>query len=255
MIARATLVGAAVAALFACGDDAADSITPAATSAASVASSSSGSAGPACADGDAISCTCPDGDAATQRCDDGAFGPCGPCGPSGPASSSSGQGGAGGAGGAGGTGGSGGDDCDDYGDGEPNEAESSAYDVGDLDDCDTDGLLVAAVVAGASDADWYRYDGSDTFGCSVDPHRALATDGIGLRLCKFIDCNDGDAGFDCPGGTTFESSPDGHPGCCGTEAFALDPNCDGWSDDATVFVRVDSQGADVCAPYTLFVHY
>jgi hypothetical protein len=87
----------------------------------------------------------------------------------------------------------------------------------------------------------------------VDPTRGITVVGS-ARLCKFIQCVSGTASNTCPAGTTAETSPDGLPGCCGTDDFQMDTDCSGIDDDATVFIRLD-QATDSCAKYTLTFHY
>lgn len=169
----------------------------------------------------------------------------------GTAASTGGAGGGGGEGG--GTGGTGGDTCLDEGPGEPNETEETAWDLGDIEDCDSAGAQVSAVLDGPNDVDWYRYDGDDTLGCSVDPNRGITVNGS-VRLCKFVDCASGTAEFDCPQGSVPEASPGGHPGCCSNNGFGIDPNCSGIDDDATIYVRLD-EPTQACAEYTLTYQY
>ncbi|MEJ7728413.1 MAG: hypothetical protein WKG00_04280 [Polyangiaceae bacterium] len=167
----------------------------------------------------------------------------------------SGTGGAGGSvGGEGGAGGgTGGDTCLDEGPGEPNETEATAFDLGDIEDCDSAGDQVSAVLDGPDDVDWYRYDGDDTFGCSVDPNRGITVNGS-VRLCKFVDCVSGTAEFDCPEGSVTATSPGGHPGCCSNNGFGIDPNCSGIDDDSTVYIRIDEPTLP-CAEYTVTYQY
>jgi hypothetical protein len=166
-----------------------------------------------------------------------------------------GAGGAGGMGGAGGAGGAGGEACIDTGISEPNEAEGSATDLGDLTDCDGDSAgMTSGVLVTEADVDWFKYTGTDGTGCDVDPSRSIAATGP-VELCKFVECVSGTASFSCPSGSTAATSPMGHPGCCSSKGFLLQPDCDGIDDDATVYVRIKGTDATPCIQYALTFHY
>lgn len=134
---------------------------------------------------------------------------------------------------------------------EPNDSEEMAPSLGAINDCDGNGALLVGALDGPGDADWYQYEGSDDFGCVVDPDRAF-TANASLRLCKFADC-DG-VSVTCEGGSQSETSPGGKPGCCHTQGFSMAVGCDGISDDATVFFRFDQAGS-ACVEYSLEFHY
>ena len=140
--------------------------------------------------------------------------------------------------------------CPDTSD-EPNNSEEQASKVGTLDDCDEVGLSVKGVLAG-NDVDWYTYDGQDKFLCVVEPSRTI-TSSAQVRLCKFFDCKG--VKVTCPAGTTADMSPNGHPGCCSVNGFAVTPTCSGLSDDATVYLRVDKPPSFPCVQYDLSFHY
>lgn len=154
--------------------------------------------------------------------------------------------------------GAGGASCDDVGPGEPNDTEASAVVLGEIDDCDESGSKTSGVLAGPNDVDWYRYVGDDDIGCVVDPQRDFAiAGGAFARICKFVECASGatDASsVQCPDGTAKETSPSGRPGCCDAKPFAIDVDCSGLSDDATIYLRVDEANAD-CVAYELGYHY
>ncbi|NUO53729.1 MAG: hypothetical protein HOV80_33190 [Polyangiaceae bacterium] len=147
--------------------------------------------------------------------------------------------------------------CQDGGPGEPNDTESSAHDLGTIGDCDDEGGSVSGVLDGTTDPDWYKYQGTDGTGCSVDPSREI-TSSHPIRVCKFIQCDNNEANdFSCPGGTMDVTSPDGRPGCCSTSEFNFGLTCGSSSlnsDNATVYVRIDTT-ANECVTYTLTYHY
>jgi hypothetical protein len=163
--------------------------------------------------------------------------------------------------GVGGAGGGGPPACLDLGIGEPNESEDTAFPLkaSAISDCDGDGGTVSGTIAGAADIDWFSYEGDDKIGCVVDPTRSFSQSESGLRLCKFIECFNGNTEFSCPGGTTAATSPGGRKGCCGTTGFKISNlNCTGTLDEhARVFIRVDQPGATAatCNVYSLSYHY
>jgi hypothetical protein len=150
--------------------------------------------------------------------------------------------------------------CVDNGIGEPNESEATAYPLvsGAIEDCDGDGSTFAGTLA-PGDVDWITYEGSDVFGCVVDPTRAISQSQSGMRMCKFFQCISGDTEVTCPSGTTSATSPGGRAGCCGTMGFGVSGlNCTGTSsDDTDVYIRLDmpNGNASTCNDYTLAYHY
>jgi hypothetical protein len=134
---------------------------------------------------------------------------------------------------------------------EPNNTEGEATSLGVLDDCDEVGFTVKGVLAG-SDVDWYTYDGKDKFGCIMEPARAVSTNQQ-VRICKFFDC--AGVSLTCPSGTSDDTSPNGYPGCCSVNGFTVAPDCNGASDDATVYIRIDKPPSFPCVTYDLSFHY
>jgi hypothetical protein len=171
---------------------------------------------------------------------------------SGPTTTTTTTGGAGGAGGEpAGTGGSG-LTCD-TGD-EPNDSESTAVDLGVITDCDGDGSSFTGELSGINDQDWYKYEASDDFGCSVDATRDVMA-AQAVRFCKYAQClDDSDPALSCPDGTDDATSPDGRPGCCGDAGFTFAPDCSGISDDARVYLQLRTLSND-CVAYTVDYHY
>jgi hypothetical protein len=157
--------------------------------------------------------------------------------------------------------GSGGAMCKDLSPAEPNQAESQAFKLKatPIGDCEGDGSITG-VIKGASDVDWFTYQGTDGV-CNVDPSRTLMPSDQGLRICKYLECLNGIANteFTCPNGTTNDKSPDGRPGCCGAGGFKIgDLNCKNTIDEvAYVYIRIDRPGASAatCVNYNLVYHY
>lgn len=138
---------------------------------------------------------------------------------------------------------------------EDNNTEATAADLGMITDDDGDAVTITAVLEG-NEVDWFRYEGTDSFGSSVNPARNLITAGA-LRMCKFAECTNDLFATDvtCPEGTVATQSPGGRPGCCGDDSFELELGCSGViDDDATVYIRFD-QGLADCTQYTLEYHY
>ncbi len=149
--------------------------------------------------------------------------------------------------------------CTDPGPGEPNNSLATAFSLPGISDCDGDGTLVKGVLAqGGNDVDWYKYAGSDTTGCTVDPTRQLI--GSTIRVCKYVQCSNGKPpSFTCPSGTT-DDTQGGFPGCCwtGGQSVTLSLTCGSTflgSDDATIYMRVDHSGGPGCESYQLNYHY
>jgi hypothetical protein len=150
--------------------------------------------------------------------------------------------------------------CTDIGDGESNETEATAYQLTTqaITDCNSAGGSFSGTINGASDVDWYTYEGSDTFTCVVDPTRSVSTLETPVRICKYFECKVGQTNVTCPSGTTAETSPDGRSGCCGTTGFSVDLDCTTTSsDDAYVYVRIDQPSAPsgTCNHYSATYHY
>jgi hypothetical protein len=151
--------------------------------------------------------------------------------------------------------------CVDAGVGEPNETEDAAHALKPtaIDDCDSSGDTVSGTLKGASDVDWYRYEGNDTALCVEDAERKVAQSESGIRVCKYIECVTGLTEVTCPNGTTNDKSPLGRLGCCAPGGFTIDTfNCTGTLDEHVyVYIRVDqpSATAATCNDYQLDYHY
>lgn len=137
---------------------------------------------------------------------------------------------------------------------EPNGSEMLAPLVASINDCDSNELILSAVLAGADDVDWFRYKGNDVFGCQVDPSRELTASGP-VMLCKYAECEQGEpATVVCEDESVSSISFEGRPGCCHDAGFGMDVDCDGSDDDATIYLQL-TQTADACTSYTLDFHY
>lgn len=138
---------------------------------------------------------------------------------------------------------------------EPNESEVFATPLGTIDDCDGSGSTVSGVSSGTNDVDWLRFQGTDTFGCSVNPTVKLSTSG--LRLCAFALCDNGTTDLQDCGIGTNTTSPAGMHGCCtsSTQSMDLQINCSTTKDSADIFIRVDQPNGNACVAYDVAYHY
>lgn len=146
-----------------------------------------------------------------------------------------------------------GDQCVDNND--PGGTESSAHALANIDDCDSSGSTITGTMNGAVDVDMYKFQGTDTFGCEVNPTASSST--TGLELCVFVACMSGSIDFKGCSGGVQKTSDIGDPGCCvatpGTTT--LDYNCVGTtSESANVFIRVKQTGT-TCLPYSVAYHF
>lgn len=142
---------------------------------------------------------------------------------------------------------------------EPNDAEGAATYLPPIGDSDSEGSSILAELDGATDVDWYRYQGSDNIGSLVNP--AIYTSIFSLESCIFIECLGGAeyTNVDCPEGTNQKPSASGIPGCCSTnsEGFQMHFACDDTftDDSANVYMRVSGGPADLCQQYSIDYHF
>ncbi len=133
---------------------------------------------------------------------------------------------------------------------EPNDSESAAKVLPPETDCDGTSMIIGTL--SGSDVDWFKYDGTDKLGCSVDPTRTLSSDGQ-VRLCKYASCPG--AVVTCPQGTNAQKSPKGVDGCCAQQGFTIGVDCNGISDNATIYISLDKPKSPTCTSYTVTYHY
>ena len=143
---------------------------------------------------------------------------------------------------------------DDY---EHNDTRSTAVYLGEAKDNTTwsdDASLIWASLYGEGDVDWYQYKATDTFWGKIRPRvdlvnvpRAQATrsalHGVQQRRAdRAKSCFEGEE----------TTSAEGLPGCCSTGSAKLELNCEGSSDDGTVFVSVSHKsGPWTCDNYSI----
>lgn len=142
---------------------------------------------------------------------------------------------------------------------EPNNGEIQATLLDPITDDDGRGSMVSGELEAATDIDWFRYEGEDTAFSIVGPYAQVNVNA--LELCMYAECLNGLENTDvtCNEGTTQQPSPNGRPGCCGTDTggFELNLSCGGtFSDDsALIFISVTGSEPGVCQEYTVSYHY
>ena len=142
---------------------------------------------------------------------------------------------------------------------EPNNGEIQAAVLDPITDDDGQGSMVSGELQSTTDIDWFRYEGSDTTFAVVSPYAQINVNS--LELCMYAECINGleNTSVTCNEGTTQQPSPNGRPGCCGTDTggFELNLSCGGtFSDDsALIFISVDGSEPGVCQEYTVSYHY
>lgn len=132
---------------------------------------------------------------------------------------------------------------------EPNDTPATAQLLGSIDDCDGSGSSRSGVLSTTTDVDVFALNGSDTFGCSVNPY-VKATGPV--RVCMSAACKSGTTELkSCPKGTRTGSE------CCGTSEVEMEINCTGTaSDDAGITITVRGNGSSLmCAAYSFSYHY
>ena len=143
--------------------------------------------------------------------------------------------------------------------GEPNNGEIQATLLDPITDDDDQGSMISGELEAATDIDWFRYEGSDTTFAIVGPYAQVNVNA--LELCMYAECLNGleVTEVTCNEGTTQQPSPNGRPGCCGTNTggFEIGLSCGGtFSDDsALIFISVAGSEPGVCQEYTVTYHY
>lgn len=111
---------------------------------------------------------------------------------------------------------------------EPHGDEASALQL-DPVNCSNELIIEDLATLDAPETDWFRTFGDEgALFCSEQP-RAIVTTDIDVEVCVYIECLEGAANsIGCAGGSMSADSPEGRPGCCGTnEAHLNDYECGG----------------------------
>ena len=142
---------------------------------------------------------------------------------------------------------------------EPNNGEMQAAFLDPITDDDDQGTMVQGELQSANDIDWFRYEGTDTSFAIVGPYAQVNVNA--LELCIHAECLNGLENTDvtCNEGTTLQPSPNGRPGCCGTDTggFEISLSCGGTlsDDSALIYMSVSGSEPGVCQEYTLTYHF
>ena len=142
---------------------------------------------------------------------------------------------------------------------EPNNGEVQAFLLDPITDDDDQGSMVSAELEAATDIDWFRYEGTDTTFSIVNPYAQVNINA--LELCLYAECLNGLENTDvsCNEGTTQQPSPNGRPGCCGTNTggFEINLSCGGTlsDDSALMYMSVTGSEPGVCQEYTVTYHF
>lgn len=132
---------------------------------------------------------------------------------------------------------------------EPDSTNASARVLASINDCDGSGSTASGVLSDSSDVDVMRFDGNDSFGCSVNAYAKVTGP---ARICLKPVCTGGTTEYQgCAKGVANSSNE-----CCGTEVEAK-YNCNGTSDDnARVYITVRANGSIAsCSSYSVQYHF
>lgn len=135
---------------------------------------------------------------------------------------------------------------------EPNDDEASAFMLKGVN-CDNMSDLGVIGTLEGPETDWWRYFGEEgLILCDEQPQVTVSAD-IDTDVCAFVDCLEGTtSGVSCGGGSMAADSPEGRPGCCGTNgAHVTGYECTGgFLPPQNVYVYVSVTTAEVvCADY------
>jgi hypothetical protein len=137
---------------------------------------------------------------------------------------------------------------------EPNDSEATAAVLTGIDDCDSNAGSLNSVGSGWNDYDFFKFAGTDKFGCTADPTAKINV--TGADLCVYTVCKTGPTTYGvCTGGikTTLAN---GRTACCtaGMSNVTQAYSCDGSDDSADVYMRVRSR-QNICLAYQLQYHF
>lgn len=122
--------------------------------------------------------------------------------------------------------------------------------------------MTGVALNGHGDVDWFKFSGSDTFGCTVDPSLTL-TINFTSQVCVYAKCLSGSTvngnQVVCPVGSTDDVSSQGFAGCCSTQSSGslnITLDCDGSDDSADIHVKFGNLDSNVaCGPYSFDYHF
>lgn len=141
--------------------------------------------------------------------------------------------------------------CSDPGD--PNSTAELARELPAMSDCSGTRSVAGVIASGTSDVDFYKFWGSDDFGCSVTPSATVSTPG--LKLCVWSTCAYKYLCTIAPAAPILSGSGSG---CCANTpaTISINTDCDGISDDAWIYMKVyGGPETAACSAYQLDYHY
>lgn len=136
------------------------------------------------------------------------------------------------------------DGCSDESPAEPNETQGNAHPLPTLRD-DAGLAYVCEALGSPGDVDWFTLDTLDVILGKVAPK--ITVDPAGPNVCVYFQCKQGSTGVTCPEGTTASNAPLGQQGCCGGATFEPAIDCNGFDEDATMWLKV-SRPAEPALP-------
>lgn len=143
------------------------------------------------------------------------------------------------------------DGCSDDSPAEPNETQGQAHPLPAARD-DADPAHLCEALGTPNDVDWFTFTTVDTNLGTVAP--AIVAPADGPRICMFFQCAAGGTNVACPSGTEPTAAPLGQQGCCARGSFAPTIDCNGFTEDATVWLQVhhdEANTAPACQRYQL----
>lgn len=146
------------------------------------------------------------------------------------------------------------DGCADTSPAEPNETMPQAAHLPQVRD-DADPAYLCEVLGSPGDVDWFTFTTVDTNLGTVDP--SVDPSSSDLLVCIYFQCQTGGTNVACPDGTVDDDAPLGMQGCCGHGAFAPTIDCNGFDEDATVWLQIrhDADDPPACQNYQLAYTY
>jgi hypothetical protein len=133
--------------------------------------------------------------------------------------------------------------------GEPNDDEAGAIELPELG-CDGGSATTSGALDGV-DADWFTFHGNPGIACFGGPSAQVTADSD-IVVCMYFECDQGTTMVQCDAAATAGDSPDGRPGCCGTNRVDVDSVDCGFGNGEAAQVWVRASAADaVCLGYEL----
>lgn len=137
--------------------------------------------------------------------------------------------------------------CTDNGPASQSHSVATAYDLGKIGDCDSDGYLFCGLLE-QGEVEYFSYIATgDGFLCENDPFVSVSS-ATSVKLCEYFSC----PSVTCPSGSVA-ATLNGMPGCCAEGVYpsmAINPSCTA----PQVVISVEST-LPFCAGYKLDFHH